>query len=141
MKRILISFALLLSSSLALASNPIGYWQLNDSQGQPKYLIRLYQFGQTLSAKLIQFVPNPGAICTACTDEDKDKPYLGLTIIKGLKADGDNQWSGGEILNPETGKWSKVKLSINDSNDTLIINSYGWLGSWFGDKDIWTRRN
>lgn len=144
MKRSLITLLLIISSSLSLAGNSgqiQGYWQLIDNNGQPKYIIRLYQQGNKIYGRLIQSVQNQTARCSKCKDENKDKPYRGLTIIKNLQQNGDNRWSDGKILNPETGKWSKVQITMKTNGTAIIINSYGWLGSWFGDKDTWTRRN
>lgn len=131
--------SLLLLSGLVFAGNPIGYWQLKDDNGKPTMIIRIFPEGQTLSAKVIQYVPNVNARCSECKGENANKPLNGIVIITGLSPEGDNTWSGGKILNPLTGKVSKVMLSINAAGTELKINSYGFI-SWFGSTDVWTRR-
>ena len=37
--------------------------------------------------------------CKECKGDRKDKPIIGMTILWGLKQDGD-EWNGGEILDP-----------------------------------------
>lgn len=130
---------ILLISGFAMAANPIGYWQLKDKTGRPTMIIRIFQDGETLSAKIIEYVPNILARCTDCEGENSGKPLRGITFITGLQADGANQWSGGKILNPLTGKVNKVLIKINAAGTELVINSYGFL-SWFGSADVWTRR-
>ena len=45
----------------------------------------------------------PDDVCKECTDDRKDKPVLGLEIIRGAKkADGKDVWEGGKILDPRT---------------------------------------
>ncbi len=43
---------------------------------------------------------DPDHLCRKCEGERKDKPIIGMTILWGLKKDGD-QYGGGEILDPE----------------------------------------
>ena len=46
------------------------------------------------------------AVCKDCTDERKDKPVLGMTIIRNVKAERRRQGvlEGGDILDPNNGK-------------------------------------
>lgn len=134
--------ALLSLSSIAFAqhrANPAGIWQLKDKKGSVKMIIRIMPDNQQrLSAKILQYYPNKNARCDKCEGDLKDKPYRGLTFIRNLSAEKKNVWTGGKILNPETGKESKVTLKMSDTGQTITINSYRFL-SWFGDKDEWIR--
>lgn len=131
--------SLLSLSGFAFAANPVGYWQLKDKTGQPIMIIRVFQDRQGLSAKLIEYIPNRNARCSKCEGKNADKPIHGMVLITDLQTEKDNQWSGGKILNPLTGKVSKVQMTINAAGTELKINSYGFL-SWFGSADVWTRR-
>mgnify|MGYP003603602892 FL=1 len=44
-----------------------------------------------------------------CKDDRKNKPLLGLEIIRGLSKDG-NEFSGGTITNPKDGKSYKTEV-------------------------------
>ena len=43
------------------------------------------------------------AVCEKCSDERKNQPVAGMTIIKGVKQSADDKdlFDGGEILNPK----------------------------------------
>ena len=46
------------------------------------------------------------AVCKDCTDERKDKPVVGMTIIRNVKPSADDKdvFEGGDILDPNNGK-------------------------------------
>jgi uncharacterized protein (DUF2147 family) len=76
-------------------------------------------------------------VCEHCTDERKDQPIVGMTILKGLKAT-DAGWEGGEILDPSNGKayWDKARLS--DEGSRLEVR--GFIGvALFGRTQTWIR--
>ncbi len=64
-------------------------------------------------------------VCDKCTDARKDQPIIGMTILSGLRKTGDNEWSGGEILDPENGKVYKSKMSLADAatSSTYVASS------------------
>ena len=74
--------------------------------------------------------------CALCNGADKDKPVLGLTIIKGLSKD-EEEYNGGKILDPKNGKLYKCSI-ILDGADKLKIR--GYIGvSMFGRTQYWQR--
>lgn len=137
-------FLSFLFSGLAVSAgtaDPVGYWQLQDENGTVSTIIRIYRSSRaTLEAKLIVYHPNRNARCTACTGALKNRPYRGLRLITGLRADGRNTWSGGKILDLEKGKFSKVRIRISDHGSRLKIIDDDGLISWLGDSTVWTRR-
>jgi hypothetical protein len=47
-----------------------------------------------------------------CTDDRKDKPMLGLEIIRGAKkAEGKDVWEGGKISTPKTASNYTLRLT------------------------------
>ena len=48
----------------------------------------------------------PDAVCKECTDERKDKPVVGMAIIRNMKPSADDKdvLEGGDILDPNNGK-------------------------------------
>ena len=56
--------------------------------------------------------------CVKCKDDRKDKPLIGLEIIRGLKKDGD-EYSGGTITNPADGRDYKT-IIIKDGNTLKV---------------------
>jgi uncharacterized protein (DUF2147 family) len=79
--------------------------------------------------------PNPR--CTSCTGEQKGRPVVGLKILWDLQKDG-NAWSGGTILDQESGKMYKCLLSLQDGGEKLKVR--GFIGlSLFGRTQYWLR--
>ena len=60
-----------------------------------------------------------------------------MTILWGLKKD-DNEWSGGQILDPSKGKIYKVTLKLVDGGKKLDV--HGYIGiSLIGRSQEWVR--
>ena len=103
------AFALALSSSLAWAADsPVGYWKtIDDDSGHPKSVVQLWQNDAGLVyGKIVKLYREPGEeadpLCDKCEGADHNKRTIGMTILKGLKDDGD-AWSGGTIMDPGNG--------------------------------------
>jgi uncharacterized protein (DUF2147 family) len=142
---ILLAGALLASAatSMAQAASPMGLWQtIDDKTGQPKALVQIVQDGDgTLTGKILTGLgsnDDPNRRCTACTDSRKDQLMKGMTIINGMKADGDT-WDGGQILDPENGKLYKCKMHLDDGGQKLVVR--GYIGvSLLGRSQTWIRQ-
>lgn len=120
---------------------PVGLWKsVDDKTGEPKSEIRITEQGGVLSGrveKLLRQGADPAALCTACTDERKDQPMVGLEIIRGAKkAEGKEVWEGGKILDPESGKSYTLRLTPTDSGSKLDVR--GSIGP-FGRTQTWVR--
>jgi uncharacterized protein (DUF2147 family) len=61
-----------------------------------------------------------------------------MEILRGMRANG-SAWSGGEILDPETGKTYRAKMKLSDGGDKLIVRGYIGI-SLFGRSQTWIRR-
>jgi hypothetical protein len=78
-------------------------------------------------------------VCDKCEGERHNQPVTGMTIMWGVKKDGDNEWSGGQILDPGKGKTYKVKLSLKDDGQKLDVR--GYIGMpMLGRTQTWIRR-
>jgi uncharacterized protein (DUF2147 family) len=58
--------------------------------------------------------------------------------MSGLKKDGD-EYTGGEILDPDNGKVYKSKLSLGDGGKKLNVRGYIGI-SMFGRSQTWVRQ-
>jgi uncharacterized protein (DUF2147 family) len=60
-----------------------------------------------------------------------------MEILRRMRPQGD-EWSGGEILDPETGKTYRAKMRLLDGGRKLIVR--GYIGfSLFGRSQTWLR--
>lgn len=148
MKKFKLISALMLSSfsSLLWANDITGLWRnIDDKTGSSKAVLEIRQESNgTYVAKIIKVTPRPGytpkETCINCPAPYTNKPILGLDVLTGLKADGDNTYVGGKILDPLSGKIysTKVKLSPNGKRITLR----GYVGvSALGRSQTWIRQD
>ena len=130
MKSALIALALVGASFGALAdATPAGLWKTIDDDGKTeKSLVRIADNGGVFTAKVEKIfeAAKQDARCDKCSDDRKDQPVLGMTIIKGVKANADDKalWDGGEILDPNNGKTYKVRMKPVDGGKRLEVRGY-----------------
>jgi uncharacterized protein (DUF2147 family) len=130
MMRTVAALTLALSSFCAAAQmTPVGLWKTIDDDGKTeKSLVRITESGGVLSGT-IEKVFDPAkqeSKCDKCTDDRKDKPVLGLTIIRNVRQDADDKtiWTGGEILDPAKGSTYKTRLKPVDGGKTMEMRGY-----------------
>ena len=75
-------------------------------------------------------------MCDKCTDERKDLPIVGLTIIRNAKKGEDGSWEGGDVLDPNNGKVYKLRLKPLDGGKKLEVR--GYIGPFFRNQQ-WLR--
>lgn len=118
--------------------NVIGKWKtIDDETGEPLSVIEIFENKGKIYGKVVRiFDPKNNRTCEKCSGDDKDKPILGLTVIKGLTKDGD-VYSGGKILDPKHGRLYKCYITIHDT-DKLKVR--GYIGfSLIGRTQYWHR--
>jgi uncharacterized protein (DUF2147 family) len=137
-------FALLfLSPSAALAQDSLeGNWQsIDDTTGKPRAEIRITQRDGVHTGRIVRSLqpttPGTVEVCVKCTDDRKDKPLIGLDIIRNIKRNVDSAtWDGGEILDPDKGKTYKLQLQLLEGGKKLQVR--GYVGPFFRNQ-IWLR--
>ncbi len=119
----------------------IGKWKtIDDATGEAKSIVELFSKSGKIYAKVVDILDpaTKNNLCKQCSGEDKNKPILGLTIIKGLSKDG-SEYNSGEILDPKNGKLYKCALTL-ESKDKLKVR--GYIGfSLLGRTQYWHRVN
>ncbi|MFG6488850.1 DUF2147 domain-containing protein [Roseateles sp. BYS78W] len=121
--------AALLLPALAFAQNtPVGLWKTIDDDGKTaKSLVRISEQGGTLVGNIDRLLDpkDPAdARCDKCSDDRKDRPVVGLQIIRGVKSEGDGTWGGGEVLDPNNGKTYRTRLKPVDGGKKLEMRGY-----------------
>ncbi len=141
MKKTFIALALAAVAGTVLAqSTPVGLWKTIDDETKAETSqVRITETGGVLSGK-IEKITDPSkqdSKCDKCTDERKDKPTLGMTIVRNVKPDADKQlWEGGEILDPKNGKVYKLRLKPVDGGKAMEVR--GYIGPFFRNQQ-WIR--
>lgn len=141
MKKVLVSLAALAASAAWAQPTPVGLWRnIDDKTGEAKAEIRIVESGGALNGQIVKRLAKdakPDAVCDECKDERKGKPMDGLEIIRGArKAEGENVWNGGKILDPENGREYTLRLTPIEGGRKLEVR--GSIGP-FGRTQTWQR--
>ncbi len=111
---------------IAMSAESTGRWKtIDDQTGKPKSIVEITRAADgSYTGKIVELLnpskPNP--VCDKCKDDRKNKPITGMEIIRGMKADGANQWSGGTILKPDEGKVYKSKMQLLEDGKKLEVS-------------------
>jgi uncharacterized protein (DUF2147 family) len=141
MKKLLTALALAAAAGTALAqATPVGLWKtIDDESKAEKSFVRISDAGGVLSGKVEKIIDpaKQAELCHECKDERKGQRILGMTILRGAKADGQGEhWEGGEILDPANGKVYKLRLKPLDGGKKLEVR--GYIGPFFRNQQ-WIR--
>ena len=140
MKPILFCLSLLLSIATIAASQAtiIGKWYTTDKGA----IVEIYPCGSKLCGKIIWLKePNKDNGTPKADENNPDKakqnnPIIGLNILTGFMADGDNKWGDGEIYDPENGKTYSCNMTLKGE----VLEVRGYIGfSLLGRTEKWTR--
>ena len=141
-----LGLALALASGLAAAqaASPAGLWKtVDDNTKREKSLVRIVESGGVYTGKVEKIIDPDSpkdAVCKDCTDDRKDKPVLGMTLIRNVRQNDSDKgmWDGGDILDPNNGKVYRVRLKPIDGGSKLEVR--GYIGTpMLGRTQTWIR--
>ena len=139
MKTILSGILLVLLSIASNAQTIFGKWETrNEETNKVDSVIEIYEKNGKAFAKVVEIVDpaRRNVACIYCEGENKGKPVLGLEILSGLEKDNE-EWSGGEILDPRNGKVYNCYIKLVNKNKLKLR---GYIGiSLFGKTRYWHR--
>ncbi|MFY3386010.1 DUF2147 domain-containing protein [Paracidovorax sp. MALMAid1276] len=125
---------------------PEGLWRnIDDKTGEAKAEIRIRDVGGGVLngalEKRLSKDAKPDEVCKECSDDRKDKPLVGLEIIRGArKAEAKDAaqpvWEGGKILDPENGRNYTLRMTPIEGGKKLEVR--GSVGP-FGRTQTWIR--
>ena len=130
LKIALAALAFVAHAAVFAQATPVGLWKtIDDDTQKEKSLVRITDNGGVLSGKiekLLDPASKPDAVCDKCTDERKDKPILGMTILRNLKnsADDVEWWEGGDITDPNNGKTYRARVRTVEGGKKLQMRGY-----------------
>lgn len=139
MKKVFFTTLLFALSITINAQTIFGKWNsTNEETGNIDSIIEVYEKDGKAFAKVIEIKGSTrkNAVCEKCEDENKNKPILGLNILTGLE-ENEDEWSGGNILDPRNGKIYNCYIKLIKPNKLKIR---GYIGlALFGKTAYWER--
>lgn len=122
--RLAIIAAALPVAAFADILSPVGAWTtIDDETKKPKSVVRIVEKDGVFSG-MVEKIFDPAkqdSKCDECAGDDprRGKPVIGMTILTGLKPDGDNVYAGGTILDPANGKTYNAKVTVIEGGRKL----------------------
>lgn len=140
MKKSILTLIMFIALSFtANAQSILGKWKtIDDKTGKAKSIVEIYQHKGKIYAKIVEILDKKlkDVKCTKCSGKDKNKPLIGLVVIKGLKKSG-NEWKGGTILDPKSGKKYKCYITLESKNKLKVRGFIGF--ALIGRTQYWYR--
>jgi uncharacterized protein (DUF2147 family) len=143
-KRFTGTIALLAAAVVASGSKPApdiqGLWRtVDDKTHQPRGVVRIYLEHDEYFGKIVSsFDPKEAhEVCSPCSGALHNQPIIGLRVLSGMRKH-DGEYSGGTIVDPDTGEAYRCKITLADEGRKLMVR--GYLGvALFGRTQVWTR--
>lgn len=121
------------------AQTVIGKWKtIDDKTKEVKSVVEIFESNGKIYGKVVEIIDpaRRDKKCEKCEGADKNKPVLGMQIIRGLKKDGE-EYNGGKIIDPETGNIYKCFIKLS-GKDKLEVR--GYMGfALIGRSQTWIR--
>lgn len=137
--RLILVFGLLLLTMSVNAQTVLGKWKtFDDKTGEAKSIVEITERNGKIYGKVIQLL-NPkmkNLKCQDCPGVDKDKPVVGIEVLKGLSKNGD-KYDGGKILDPSSGKVYKCNIQLDGKNSLKVRGYIGFAA--LGRTQTWQR--
>ncbi len=127
MNKIVFVICTLIATS-GFAQSVFGKWKtIDDRTGKPKGMIEIYEKDGMMYGDIIAVLEEgrEDVRCVKCEGELKDKPVIGITIIKDGKKNEDDEWKGSYLFDPEQAMTFRYKIWLNpDNSKELKVRGY-----------------
>ena len=117
----------------------VGIWQNGTGKGH----IQIYKHNNKFFGKIIWLKDakdksgNPKMDMKNPDPAKRNKPLIGLVMLRDFEYEKGGEWSGGRLYNPSDGKEYKAYFRLKDTK-TLLVRGYVGI-SVLGKTDEWTR--
>jgi uncharacterized protein (DUF2147 family) len=143
MNKTLVALSIVFAAGSAFAqASPVGVWKtIDDKTKSERAVVRVTESGGVISGKLEKLLAadaKQDAVCDKCSDDRKDKPMVGLEIIRGVKKGDGEMWEGGTILDAAEGKVYKVQMKPIDGGKKMEVRGYVGM-PMLGRTQTWVR--
>jgi uncharacterized protein (DUF2147 family) len=143
-KQSVMSIILVVISGITIHAQSVeGKWTTyNEQTGSALSVIEIIKSGSSIEGRVSQIYLEPfqgeDPICSKCDGDRKNKKVIGMNFLWGFKRDG-NEWTSGNILDPESGEVYSSKLWLEDAN-TLMVRGYAGPLDLFYRTQNWKRQ-
>jgi len=133
-------------SSAAFAQDISGTWKnIDDKTGSSKALIEIRQEANgSFTGRIIKVTPRPGytpkETCVNCPAPYTNKPILGMDVLTGLKHTEGENYTGGRIIDPLSGKIYSMKAKLSSNGKRLQLRGYVGVSA-LGRNQTWIRQD
>jgi uncharacterized protein (DUF2147 family) len=105
-------------------------------------VVELYRCGEELCGRIVWLEESRKDDAPVVDNENavdflRGRPVMGMTIMEGFSCDGQREWTGGTIYDPESGDTYSARMILQDER-TLEFRGYVLI-PLFGRSEIWTR--
>ena len=123
-----------------VADAVLGIWENSEKTGQVEIIRKddNKYYGKLVSLKVPDDAEGKPKTDINNPDESfRQRPIIGLEMLRAFTFDGGNVWEDGKIYDPDAGKDYSCKMTLTDAN-TLEVRGYIGI-SLLGRTDVWTR--
>jgi len=138
-----VTLCILLEVSTIVSGQSVeGKWvTYNEATGAPLSVVEITGTKNSIEGKVSKIFLEPfqgdDPVCTKCPAQWKDQKVLNMNFLWDFARDG-SEWTGGKILDPQSGEVYDSKLWLED-NSTLKVRGYGGVMDLFYRTQTWKR--